>query len=50
MGIDFVSPLFSTAVDGSHIFTVRDYFSKLVEDVPTANKEATNVAEVLFKV
>ena len=34
----------------SLIFTGSDYLSKKVEAVPTANKEATTVDEVLFKV
>ena len=51
IGIDFVGPLSPIAEDGSrYILTVSDYFSKWVEALPTANKEATTVAEALFKV
>lgn len=51
VGIDFIGPLSPTSLDGCrYIFTLSDYFTKWVEAVPTANKEATTVAEVLFKV
>ena len=50
LGIDFVGPL-PIACDGSrYILTTSDYFTKWVEAVATPNKEATTVAEILFKV
>jgi len=51
IGIDFVGPLSSKADDGSrYILTVSDYFTKWVEAVPTTDKSASTVADVLFKV
>jgi len=39
------------ADDGSRcILTVSDYFTKWVEAVPTTDKSASTVADVLFKV
>ena len=50
LGIDFVGPL-PMASDGSrYILTISDYFSKWIDAVGTPNKEASTVAEVLFKV
>ena len=51
IGIDFVGPFSPVAEDGSkYILTISDYFSKWVEAVPTADKSASTVASVLFKV
>ena len=50
-GIDFVRPLSPEADDGSHhILAVSDYFTKWEEAVPTTDKSASTVADVLFKV
>ena len=51
LGIDFVGPLTPTAEDGSrYILTLRDYFTKWVEAIPTPDKSAKGVAASLFKV
>lgn len=51
VGIDFVGPISPTAEDGSrYIFTLSDYCTKWVEAIPTADKSASTVAAVLFKV
>ncbi len=51
IGIDFVGPVSPDADDRSrYILTVSDYFKKWVEAVPTADKSASSVAAVLFKV
>ena len=42
IGIDFVGPLSPPSTQGSHyILTISDYFSKLVEAIPTVTKHAT---------
>lgn len=51
IGIDFIGPLSPKADDGNqYILTVSDYFSKWVEAIPTPDKSASTVADVLFKV
>ena len=45
--IDFVGPL-PMASDGSRY--ISDYFSERIDAIGTPNKEASTVAEVLFKV
>ncbi len=52
LGIDFIGPLSPPpGEDGSrYILTISDYFTKLVEAVPTPDKCASRVATVLFKV
>ena len=51
IGIDFVGPLSPPSHQGSHyILTVSDYFTKFVHAVPTETKQASAVADALFKV
>ena len=51
IGIDFVGPILAPSAKGSHyILTIADYFSKWVEAIPTATKQASVVAAALFKV
>ena len=51
IGIDFVGPISPSSTKGSrYILTIADYFSKWVEAIPTATKNASDVATSLFKV
>ena len=48
---DYIGPLSPPPKDGSRfILTVRDFFTKWVEAIPTHDKMACTIANALFKV
>ena len=50
IGIDFIGPL-KPSINGYHyILTISDYCTKWVEAIPTSTKQASEVANSLFKV
>lgn len=48
MGLDLMGP-FPTSADQHYILLVMDYFSKLVEEIPTSKNDATTVCRFLKK-